>query len=424
VTHPTSERHGPEHAAFLQGFAGDSPATALEARFAQGAFLVLRLVDVLGPDRAPVRPDVFHYQHAATDRFCHALPGDCTETSHLSGLVRAARHAFQGEDVRLVVPALLAYAHYLEDELRLEAALDVLETLLVVGAKQLPPSDAIAAHLRIGRVNRKLSRFDSADAAYAVAGELAVARGDVHSALLSRVGRAIAVQTRGNLGEAERTLRELSADAQAAAEQDIEARAQHTLGTTLLLRGQIAEAIVHVWHAVELYEDESSQVRALNDLGVMLLALGRVDDAERALGEVVRRDGARDNVANSLIELMHCASYRGDRVNFERRRADCEARTREMPPNILADFYFKAGIGSARFGNLAKARALMAEALSIARNNRLHESEFRIERTMAGLRDCGAELGPNLYEIAEPAIRSEALEEVSASLANFDAEGA
>src|SRR5256886_7296142 len=58
---------------------------------------------------------------------CKELPADRTETSHLTGLVRAVADAFQEQDARIAVPALLAYAHYLEDELRLEEALDMLD---------------------------------------------------------------------------------------------------------------------------------------------------------------------------------------------------------------------------------------------------------------------------------------------------------
>src|SRR5256885_1844809 len=94
-------------------------------------------------------------------------------------------------------------------------------------ADRLGCSDAIAVQLRIGRVNRKLNRFVEGDVAYALAGVLAEAAGNVRSSFLSRVGRAISIQARGNLAEAERLFRELAADARAADERDIEARAHH-----------------------------------------------------------------------------------------------------------------------------------------------------------------------------------------------------
>ena len=128
MTQPCMERDGLPHAVFLRRLAGARAATSADARLGNAAFLALRLVDLLGPGRGPAHADVFRYQHAATERVCRELPNDCTETSHLTGLVRAVADAFQDEDTRIVVPALLAYAHYLEDELRLEEALDVLRS--------------------------------------------------------------------------------------------------------------------------------------------------------------------------------------------------------------------------------------------------------------------------------------------------------
>ena len=420
MTQACTELDGLPHAVFLRRLAGARSATSADARLGNGAFLALRLVDLLGPGRGPAHADVFRYQHAATERVCRELPADRPETSHLTCLVRAVADGFQEQDARIAVPALLAYAHYLENELRLEEALDVLESLLRVTDERLGQSDAVATHLRVGRVNRKLNRFAEADAAYSVAGELATTVADIHGAFLSRVGRAISVQARGNLAAAEQSFREIAAEAHGVEEREIQAHAEHALGTTLLLRGQVADGIVHLWHAFETYDDEASSLRALNDLGVMLLAVGRVDDAERALTEVVRRGGARDNVSNALIELMHCASYRRDRMGFERRRAECESRSKEMPPNILADFHLKAGIGSARFGNFRKAQVQLSAALNIAVESSLNELVFRIERIMAGLRDCAPNSETKQQSAAEPAVLTDALQEVSAGLASLD----
>src|SRR5207248_1329764 len=60
------------HAIFLQRVSGPLGATSLEARLGQGAFLALRLVDLLAPDRLQVSGDAFHYQwiaSAAGDRY-------------------------------------------------------------------------------------------------------------------------------------------------------------------------------------------------------------------------------------------------------------------------------------------------------------------------------------------------------------------
>jgi len=421
MTQTCTERHGLTHAAFLKRLAGAHSATSADARLGNGAFLALRLVDLLGPGGEPAHPDAFRYQHAATERMCRELPTNSTEGAHVTGIVRAAADAFREHDVRVVVPALFAYAHYLENGLRLEESLDVLDSMLRVAATSLELSDAVAAHLRIGRVNRKLNRFDEGDAAYARAGHLATAAGDSRGVLLSRAGRAIALQGRGNLAEAENVLKQVVGDARAGGHSEVQAGVQHALGATLLLRGQVGEGILHVWHAFEAYEDVTSRVRALGDLGTMLLTIGEVAAAERALLEVLRRgDGMEDVASNAMVELMHCASYRRDRVGFERWRVACQSRVGGMAPNILADFHLKAGIGQARFGRFGQAERSMETALGIAEAAGLNEFVFRVERIKNGLRGCEAEHCIASDSAAEPFQSIDSgVREVAASLAEL-----
>jgi tetratricopeptide (TPR) repeat protein len=413
------------HAIFLQRAARAPQGKGLESRLGQGAFLVLRLIDLLDPgsDDA-VHPDAFAYQRVATERFCRDLRASSTEGAHLDGLVGSAAAAHSEGDVRLLAPALLAYAHYLENDLRLDEALDVLRTLRRVGDDRICPADVVAVALRVGRVNRKLNRFDDAEAAYGEAGAAALASGDRHAELLSRIGSAECTRGRGNLPLAETTFRAILRDARVARDRDAEARVEQGMGALLYRMGQPAEALPHTWRAFELYDDEDAQLRALNDLGIMLLMLGDPMGAERALAQVAARGTTQDNVSNALIELMHCASYRRDRVSFARWRRRCEERLAEMPPNILADYYLKLGIGEARFGQFARARGTMDRALRVAEQAGIHEAVFRIERIRNGLRALEeAEAGAS-QEDAEPVVQSEAVREVSASLARLAAEPA
>ena len=409
------------HAIFLQRVSGPESATTLEARLGQGAFLALRLVDLLAPDRAPVSQDAFHYQWVATDRFCRELHAAATEGAHVHGIAESASDSYRLGDIQLIAPALFAYAHFLEAELRLEEALDVLTTLLVVVGNRLSSTDAVAAQLRFARVHRKLNRFDEADAAYAEAGEMATLAGDRYSALLSRIGRANTMLGRGNLADAERRLEEILADAHAAGEQDAEARAEHGIGAARSYRGQPDIAVQHFWRAFELYDEEQSKLRALSDVGVMLLTLGDSVGAERALCEVVRRGPTPDAASNAMIELMHCASFRRDHVGFARWRERCEERLLDMPPNIRADFYLKQGIGQARFGRYRRAEVLMREALAIAGVAGLHEVEFRIERILADLPDCLEAAAREAQLATEPVVQTTELREVSESLAQLSA---
>ena len=407
------------HAIFLQRVSGPESATTLEARLGQGAFLALRLVDLLASDRAPVSTDAFHYQWVATDRFCRELQAAATEGAHVHGIAESASESYRLGHIQLISPALFAYAHFLEAEQRLEEALDVLTTLLLVVGNRLSTKDQVAAQLRFARVHRKLNRFDEADAAYTEAGELATLAGDRYSALLSRIGRANTMLSRGNLADAERRLEEILADARAADERDVEARAEQGIAVAFYYMGQSAEAIPHAWHAFQLYEEEDSRLRALGDVGIMLLSLGDATGAERALAEVFRRGRSQETVSNAVIELMHCASYRRDHVGFARWRERCEDRLAEMPPNIRADFYLKQGIGQARFGRYRRAQVLLKEALTIAAAAGLHEFEFRIERILGGLPDCQQAVAREMQVATEPVMQTAELREVSESLAHL-----
>jgi tetratricopeptide (TPR) repeat protein len=412
-TNALSRGGGLPHAVFLQRVA-EEPSTSPEVRLGQGAFLALRFVDLLAPDREPPTPDVFRYQWAATERYCAELAGEGTEASHLSCIVRATGEAHRTGSVQLVAPALFAYAHYLEQEYHLEEAADTIETMIRVAAERIQAPHMISAWLRLGRVLRKQADFDRAITAYREGGRIAALARDEASVLLSRIGQCNVAFFRGNLAEAEGLWRAVLSDATAF--RDIQAQAEHGLGNVLARRGQPHEGAPHLWRAYQLYEDEAHQLRTLNDLGLLLLSIGQVADAERALMEVVRREKAAESLANAKIELMNCASFRGDRVSFERWRERALDHMVEELPNIRADFHLKAGMGLARFGTLHKAEQELRRAHEIAIAHGLHELVFRIERIKNGLTDCCA---PDTVEstAAESVGDKQALREVSASLA-------
>jgi len=406
------------HMVFLER-AGAPDATPGD-RLGAAAFIVLRLVDLLAKDRgAPSRDQLFRYQSAATARYCREEVEPGVETEHLVELVRSASAAHQRRDVGLAAPAMLAYAVYLEEAARYEEALDVLHTLERAAGSRLPAAQAVAAALQEGRVNRKIARFDDADAAYERAAATAAAVGDRYAGLLSRLGRANVCWGRGNLAEAERWNREVLEDARAAGERDAEARAEHGLGTVLGARGQTLDALPHFWRAFELYQDEASSLLALHDLGFDLARLGAIEDAERAFRHVVQATHDQGALQNAMIELLHCASFRRDRIGFTRWRALCENELPRMAPNILADYQLKLGIGLARFGRFERATTEIEQALKTARVNGLHEFEFRIDRIRAGLPECEALQTAEHEAEAEPVAQGAALKEVSAALATL-----
>jgi tetratricopeptide (TPR) repeat protein len=193
---------------------------------------------------------------------------------------------------------------------------------------------------------------------------------------------------RGNLSGAERWYREIIADATPAGLTQVEAQAQHGLGVVLGTRGQVPDSLPHLLRAFALYTDEDNRRRSLHDLGFSLARLGEIESAERAFRFLVEHDPEGREALDARVELMHCASFRRDRLAFERWRTECDRYLPRMAPNQLADYYLKLGIGIARFGRLDRAAAELNQALLIARAHGLHAFEFRIERIAAGLHGC------------------------------------
>lgn len=380
---------GLSHVVFLERAAREQDST--QSRFGQAAFLVLRLIDLLGAEQAmDTRDELFGYQAAATGRYCHEQLEAGAPADRLLELVSAASYAHRRHDPGLIAAAMLGLARWLIDSGHFDEALDVLSTLQRTAGARLDPKSAITAALVAGRAQRERAQFDAADDAYGRARTLAEAIGDGESVLLSQLGRANVFWGRGNLAEAERCNREVVRSARAAGFQHTEALAEQGLGVALGARGQVHDAVPHLWRAFELYKDETGSMRALQDLGYALVRLGVIESAERAFKIVVHRSSAMDIAGNAIIELMYCASFRRDRVGFERWRGECARIMTNLAPNQVADYHLKLGIGLGRFGRLDRAAAELQLALRVARSHGLHEFEFRIERILSGLADCSA----------------------------------
>ncbi|HEX4562714.1 MAG TPA: hypothetical protein VH113_12845 [Gemmatimonadales bacterium] len=369
-------------------------------------------MDLLLPGESRTAPDVFLYQASATERYAREMDVDSPEKALLLSIIKGARDTFTVDQSTLMTPALFAYGHYLEETSRYEEALDVLRTLVDLGRDKLAARDAIATTLRIARVLRKLAHFDEAYASYEEAGSLALVTGDVYSELLSRIGRVNIVWNRGNLAEAEAGYRQLIEDARAAHQTDAEARATDGLASTLGVKGRPAEAIPFAWRAFELYEDCTSKNRALVGLGILLRDLGDLDAAEQAFRAALARTDGTEHSGNAVLELIECASLRGDRFGYARWREEARRRESGFTPSMRVDFLLKQGLADARFGSVERGQEHLQLALALAQQHKLHEYVFRIDGLKQNLRELDR-LAP--AEVAE-GMAQESVEAVRAGL--------
>lgn len=368
----------------------------VDQRSALAGFLTLRLVDQFAANRAPLHPDAIAHQCTATGDFLSEFDPPEAEVNHLSEIVRLAQ-AVRPSDVRLLWAPLLAYAHWLERELRLDEALDVLDTTMRLSGDGMG-EEVIACWLQRGRTLRRMGRFDHARESYEAAGTLAAERGDTHSELLSRIGRGIVLERRGNLPASEQMLREALADAKLFGDQDAEARATHDLANTLGRMGRAADAVPLMFRAFLTYDERLKKLRALSDLGVIFKELGRVDAAENAFSIVVTSDVPRDMRVTTMLELIETSIVRRNQLAFERWRRAAEPDI-HTDPYLAVDYHFKVARGYSQLvDDRQRSITHLQMARAVAEEHDLNQFAFEAERMLDSLERGGVTSEPQPQE--------------------------
>jgi hypothetical protein len=162
------------------------------------------------------------------------------------------------------------------------------------------------------------------------------------------------------------------------------------LGAICSLEGRQVEMIQANYEAFRLTEDALQRMRILGDIGLGLKDVGAMEGARVAFEIVV---GARTSFlvrTNAVLELMELESSTGNRVAFERRRAEAEKVRDRMPPSMLADLHYKSGVGLARFGQMARARHILTAGMELSESHRLNAWYFRFESILTNLHACTA----------------------------------
>jgi tetratricopeptide (TPR) repeat protein len=352
---------------------------------ALGAYLVSRLVDRLltRGDDIKAREGLL-WQADAVRRHMGDLPTDLPESAHLHGISDAVIVGSKSlAGLRL---SLMAYAYFLEHEGRLEEALEVLALAVRTHGGDVPQPDFAASALFAGRLNRVLARWNQATGCYLSAE--AAASGDPVLKLRARLGLSGVMRGRGDLQEAERIARAVLQQAAELSLPEIEAMAYQDVGVALEAQGRRDEAVDAKYQAFLRTGDTLQRMRVLGDLGTGLAELGEYDVARVALEIVAGSETGFIVRTNAVIELMNVESSVGNRLGFERRRADANLVRDRMPPSMKADYLFKLGVGLARFGQISRAQDTLSAGLALAEEQGLNTWYFRLERVLQNLHEC------------------------------------
>jgi tetratricopeptide (TPR) repeat protein len=352
------------------------------------------------------------YQVRATRDYLQDLHPQNAEVSHLMEVVRLADAVQQGGARSMLEPPLLAYAFWLEEDLKLADALDVVETALGLN-DGTSPTEEIAALLQRARVLRLMGQFDDARTTYESAKSRAVSVGDTHSSLLARIGDAIVMRQLGNLPASEEALEGILREAERLADRDVQARAHHDLAAALMHMEQTRRAIEHLYKAFELYQRLTHRLRALSDLGEALRRAGQLASARDAFTFVLRSGGTEELRAAAMIALLEVSAQVGDRVGFANWKREIRAVAENLPADRQVLFHLQLGLGYAAFGQVRTAERSLRRAQAMAEEHQLNEYAFKAEAALSVLTGKSApgmaevqaapraEAGPELAAIAE-----------------------
>jgi tetratricopeptide (TPR) repeat protein len=351
------------------------------ARLALGAYVVARLVDKL-PTLSQNDEGVagFRWQLEAVRRHIGELPADSPETAHLAGVVAAV--PLDGPPKPSLWKSLTAYAYFLENDGRLEEALEVLALAGRAQGTQTSLADFGTYALFAGRLNRELARWDAAIACYHAGEEAALKVGDLVAAFRGRLGLGGVHRGQGNYPLARAAAEEVASRASELRLPDAQAMAFADLGVIYSLQGLKLEALEAHYKAFRLSTDPLQQMRTLSDLAMGLCEIGAYD-ASRLAFQIVIDSGSKLLVRiNAQLELMDLESAVGNRMAFERCRSAVEKCRDRMSPSMSVDYYYKLGTGLARFGQAARAKAAFATGLALAETHKLNAWYFKIEHVL------------------------------------------
>jgi tetratricopeptide (TPR) repeat protein len=360
------------------------------------------------------------WQLESTRRYVDELDDSRAESRHLLGLVDALRVDERPPANSAIRSGLTAFAYFLEHEGRLAEALEVLSLAARSHGGCMAAGDFTAVALFAGRLNRLQAQWEAANHAYEAAEEAAVTTGDANAALRSRLGRAAVLRSQGNLPAAREAVERVIADASAPQLTEVRGGAFADLASVLGLQGFRLEALLANYQAFQLTSDPLSRSRILGDLGIQLADLGHYAEARLAFDIVLDSQTSFIVRANALLELLELESAVGDRLAFERHRVAARELADRMPPSMAVDFRYKVGLGLARFGQTARARAAWQDGLGLAETHKLNEWYFRLERLLTHLHDCGT---PGLVIEGPAATRPAELAELAAGLQAYAASG-
>lgn len=282
---------------------------------------------------------------------------------------------------------LLAYGRALNFEGKWNLACDVFEHADTIAGVPLNPQITIEANIALGSAARRLAAWDMSAQAYARAAHVANATGNSAAALSVDVRRATTHMVRGNLPAAEALISETLSHARASNFHEVIGLALHARSSIAHHKREYADAIRFGYEALEEMGDSAERDAVLSDIAASFGGMG-VNDAARDGYLIVSATSQSQWIRwQATVNLMELASIDGNAQEFDRYAN--ELRSAALDPRLRTSYYLLLGQGQQRFDRTAEAETSLANAVSIAEQNELHQMAHEASVAMSTMKSNG-----------------------------------
>ena len=236
-----------------------------------------------------------------------------------------------------------------------------------------------------GKVCRTLAEWDQAVVWYGIARRVAEEGGDARRLATVLDGLANTHRDRGNLPKARGLLADVLALGVESGDRYSRAIAHHDLMTVEKLAGNLEEAVLQGWEAVQLYDAPEGRLRALFDLAGVLREGGDLSASWDAYSVVAAQVENYDYRVLSLDALALLSALQGDEAESLRLRGAVDAQGWEDASVVVRSqiLYFR-GMACRALGREDEAGDWFGKALALAEEHRLNKMIFDAEKALEG----------------------------------------
>jgi tetratricopeptide (TPR) repeat protein len=250
----------------------------------------------------------------------------------------------------------------------------------------------------VGGSARRNGDWDTSARAYSQAAFIADTLGDRQGVLTVQVGIANTYMAKGNLPQAQTILDDVLVQARDQELAEVQAIALHSRASLAHRKGDHSEGIKLAHEAFNLTTNPTERDVVLDDIAAMFTELGLRDaarDTHLILAATSQSKAARGQATINLMELASLDDMPEAFDAYARELAQAQ-----LGPWLRAHYLLYLGEGMNRLGRRDASEEALAEAISFAEANQLHQVSFNAQSALSAIRSASR---PSNAFVAHPA---------------------